>query len=500
MPNESHGRVWARWVARASCAAILTALTSCAPPQSTTSTSTSSTGAEYTYSGGFPTPETVQRAKDEADLNRAITSYRFWYPAVSVEGMFNGFAQTGIKVNESMSVLSAGPRQIAYTANSDTPYGAGAFDVSAGPIVVELPPGPFIALATDHYQGWIMDMGLPGPDAGKGGKHLILPPGYKGTPPAGYYVGRSTSNRILIAIRSIPLDGNLATAMDALRRIQVYPLSSAQHPTLITYLDTSQQAMDATPLTWEDNIAYWQKLHDIVDSEPLNDSFGPMYGLLTELGIGKGQPFQPDERMKGILERAAKMARAQMMATSFASSRAERLAWSDRKWEWLGLVPNVDGFQTANGLDTDARDRWFIQATLTSPAMFRRTEGAGSLYWLGARDATGAFLDGGKSYKLSVPLPVPGKLFWSVTVYDTETRSEIKTDQDKAALRSLVELKDVTGASTDLYFGPNPPAGHDGQWIKTTPGKGWFSYFRIYGPQGPAFDGSWKPGDFEEVK
>jgi len=88
-----------------------------------------------------------------------------------------------------------------------------------------------------------------------------------------------------------------------------------------------------------------------------------------------------------------------------------------------------------------------------------------------------------------------------VTVYDAQTRSEVQTDQGKAALRSLFELKSVSTTSpTVLYFGPIAPAGHDGQWIKTVPGKGWFAYLRIYGPEQAAFDGSWKPGDFEEVK
>lgn len=133
--------------------------------------------------------------------------------------------------------------------------------------------------------------------------------------------------------------------------------------------------------------------------------------------------------------------------------------------------------------------------------MFKRDPTAGSLYWLGVRDTTGATLDGGKTYKLSVPQPVPGKLFWSVTVYDTDTRSQVLTDQGKAALRSIFELKDVSKTQpTELYFGPTAPAGHEAQWIKTIPGKGWFTYFRVYGPEQAAFDGSWKPGDFEEVK
>ncbi len=80
-----------------------------------------------------------------------------------------------------------------------------------------------------------------------------------------------------------------------------------------------------------------------------------------------------------------------------------------------------------------------------------------------------------------MPQPVPDKLFWSVTAYDAVTRSEVQTDQDKAALRSLFELKNVsTTQPTDLYFGPTAPAGYKNQWIKTVPGKGWFAYIRIY--------------------
>lgn len=130
--------------------------------------------------------------------------------------------------------------------------------------------------------------------------------------------------------------------------------------------------------------------------------------------------------------------------------------------------------------------------------MFRRSPGAGSLYWLGTRDATGVYLDGGRSYTLTVPQPVPGKLFWSITVYDAETRSEIATDQNLAALRSMFELADIaTDKPVTLRFGPEPPAESDAPWIKTKPGTGWFVYFRIYGPDTPAFDGTWQLPDFQ---
>jgi hypothetical protein len=453
------------------------------------------------FKGGFPPPDEAQKARDDADYQRAVTAYRFWYPTVSCEGIFNGNRELGLKDNEDMSLMAAGPRQVVFTANSDTPYGAATLDVKDGPYVIELPAGPLIGLADDHNQGWILDMGLPGPDGGKGGKHLILPPGYKEEPPSGYFVGKSPSYKVLIAVRSLPVKGDVKAAMDALSTIKIYPLATAANPKLLKFVDASEKAMDCTCLRWEDNIKYWEKLHEVIDAEPLVDKFLPMYGLLSAVGIEKGKPFAPDARMKAILEKAAKAGRDQILVSAFASDRPDRLAWKDRRWEWAGLVPNSAQFETQSGIDLEARDRWFAQAIVTSPAMFRRTKGAGSLYWLGHRDATGAYVDGGKTYKLTVPLPVPAGLFWSVTVYDAATRSEVKTAQDRAALRSLYELKDTGDAkSVDLYFGPKAPPGQEGRWIQTTPGKGWFTYFRIYGPGEPAFDGSWKPGDFEEVK
>jgi hypothetical protein len=130
--------------------------------------------------------------------------------------------------------------------------------------------------------------------------------------------------------------------------------------------------------------------------------------------------------------------------------------------------------------------------------MFRRRVGFGSLYWLAAKDNAGAWLDGGQSYRLGVPLPVPAQLFWSVTAYDAETRSEVVADLGSAALRSLTDNLAAEGDNAaELYFGPEPPPEGSSNWVQTVPGRGWFAYFRVYGPGEPAFDGSWRPGDFE---
>jgi hypothetical protein len=274
-----------------------------------------------------------------------------------------------------------------------------------------------------------MDVGLPGPDAGKGGKHLILPPGYKGEVPPGFHTAQSTTNHLVLVVRSLPVGGDIPGALARLNSVKAYPLS---HPDAsFKYVNITNDSFDATPLKWEDNLEFWKILHKIIDSEPPYEPFRDYYGELAVLGIVKGKPFAPDERTARILDQAAKIGLAQMKVQSFADRRPDRITWPDRQWEWASLRPENGFFDMPTYVDLDAREKWFYQATFESPAMFRRKPGGGSLYWFGARDKNGSYLDGSKTYRLSVPYPVPANLFWSVTVYDPDTRSEIQTDQGK---------------------------------------------------------------------
>ena len=454
------------------------------------------TMSAYTFQGGYPTPETVDRAYDDADLNRAVSAYRFFFPTVSCMAMFKGTMDVGVKINRVFSVLDTQPKHVGFTLNSDTPYAPILLDLRAGPVVLEFPPGPLLAAALDVNQRWITDMGLPGPDAG--GKHLLLPPDFSAEVPDGYYAAKATTFRTIVGCRSIPVGGDVQAAIDRLRSIRVYPLQPSDSWSDPTWIDMTSQPQDTTPLRWEHTLDYWAQLHAAVETEPHVDEFRAHYGELAAIGIAKGKPFAPDARMRHILEEAAEIANAQMRVQAFADRRPDRVAWTDRQWQWAALRFEDGWFNTADYLDVYAREKWFYQAIASSRAMFRRAVGFGSVYWLGARDQGGAYLDGGKSYRLRVPQPVPGRLFWSVTVYDAETRSQIQTDQGKAALRSLFELRDLGSTDTaELRFGPSAPSGLEGQWIKTIPGKGWFVYFRVYGPEQPVFDGSWRPGDFE---
>jgi hypothetical protein len=474
-----------------------------AQPPATSSSSTSN-NSTYKFERGYPAPGTAERAYNDTDLSRAINAYKFFYPTVSVESLFQDLAAV-LKPNQSAAKFHAGPQIQLLTGNGDTPYGSGRLDLDAtGPIVFELPPNKFIGFANDHNFRWIVDMGVNGPDKGKGGKYLILPPDYQGDVPAGYNVGRSDTWKAFFAIRSLSPEGNMTQALAALDGIKVYPLAKAGEPVTFQFVDVTNKSVHNHLLDWEGSLDYWKQLKAIVDSETTPAQFRAMYGMLQSLGIEKGKPFNPDARMTNILEEAAQTAVAQMRVNSYANRNPEAIVWKDRNWEWVPVRQYntiTKDFGTASFQDLQATENFYFPAIGGSASIGKREVGSGSIYFAGLRDNTGAYLDGSKAYKMTVPTPVPASLFWSATVYDVDTRSMIATDQNKAVLSSLfTKFQPKPDGSIDIYFGPKAPVGKEDQWIKTIPGKGYFVYFRIYGPEAASLDGTWKLNNIVEVK
>ena len=390
-----------------------------------------------------------------------MTAYRFWYPTVSVEGIFNGNREIGLADNEKIGYCATSPRQVGFTLNSDTPYAAGALDLSDGPMVIELPPGAYIGLVDDHHQRWVMDMGIPGPDQGKGGKHLVLGPDHDGDVP-----GRLFTSGARPPTRCWWRCARCRSAAIRTRRLRRCARSGSTRcrPLVLTrsrwrWSRRRERDIDSTCLRWEDNLQFWQMLHGILEAEPVVEEFRPMYGLLSSLGIGRGTPFAPDDRITAILEHAARTGRDQLLVSAFAGTRDDIRAWPDRRWEWAGLVADNADFETSSGLDLEARDRWFSRRSSPPPRCSAASRAAARCTGSARATHTGAYLDGGRDYRLSIPLPVPGSLFWSITIYDAETRSQVRADQDMAALRSLFELRDLPSSGTaELRFGPTTPA------------------------------------------
>ncbi len=151
--------------------------------------------------------------------------------------------------------------------------------------------------------------------------------------------------------------------------------------------------------------------------------------------------------------------------------------------------------------DLDARTFFFFVATGITPSMTEKMVGKGSQYAIAFLDANGDPLDGGKNYKIHLPPNIPEKNFWSFTVYSSQTRSMLQTNQQYPSTGSLTKGMVVNpDSSVDVYFGPKAPAGQENNWIQTNPGQGWNVILRLYSPLKPWFDKTWRPSEIELVK
>ncbi len=477
-------------------------LTGC---NSASESSKAQNSSEYTFERGFPTAATAEKAHAASDLRRAIEAYKFFYPTLGTEAVFEQMLTNGAKLNEIGHVMATTPMQQFGGANADTPYAMAPIDLkTSGPLVVELPPGPYIGFVDDHNMRWVQDVGLIGPDKGRGGKHLILPPGYKGKVPKGYYVGRAKTWKVIVFIRILPVGGDVDEAIRSADDVKIYPLSKAGQPITFRYLDVSNKTLPLPILTWEKKLEYWRRLHGVIQTETAVAEFRPFLGMLAQLGIMKGKPFNPDARMTRILKEAALTAIAEMRVTSYTKRDPEYKAFEGTHWEWLliDLIHRETGdFGFPDLINLQGNDEYYFLGYGVSAAIGLREPGAGSIYFVSYLDRAGKWLDGGKNYTLTVPGPVPAKLFWSNTIYDSDTRVLIATDQNRAAMRSHLDKLNVNAdGSYTFYFGPKVPAGKEDMWLQTIPGKGWWSVVRIYGPTGAAFDGTWQLNDFVEIK
>ena len=446
----------------------------------------------------LPAPEEIVRIRRAALANRAVEAYKFFYPTVSMVLNFEALEQYGAKANRGFLIQLTTPDIVTLTQNSDTPYGLAMGDMSEGPVVVDLPAGPIMGVVDDANFQLVANMGLVGEEAGAGARYLFVPPGYHGELPAeGYFVVHAKTNRFLLCARA-PLP-DPEKGKDLLRSIRLYPLAEAANPPENEFLDVSDRKLIANPCVVDGKYDYWEALKRALDGDVPSENLYNAYGMLVDLGLRAAHPFEPGDDLVTILADAAAAADEQLVVTAFADDDPRRLVWSDRRWEWVVYSEGDFGYYEKDHLHLAVRERWFYQATLETDKMFMHKEGAGSIYWMANTDAAGSALDGGETYALTIPNPVPAAQFWSVTLYDLDTRSEINTPQFKPVITSLRD--DVTpDANGDiiLHFGPDAP-GVDEPWLQTIPGSQWFAYFRIYGPGAPAFDGTWKPSDFHRV-
>jgi hypothetical protein len=243
-------------------------------------------------------------------------------------------------------------------------------------------------------------------------------------------------------------------------------------------------------------------MHEIISYGPA-EAFGKeLLGRLASVGIVKGKPFEPDTRMQKIFEQAAQEGVAISRVIAFDSRQPEARVYTNLMWE-SPFIGNSSTFDPDGYLNLEARTTFHFPADGITPAMaMQMPEGKGSRYQTTYKDSDGNYLDGNKTYKLTMPAKVPVALFWSVTLYDTWTRSELQSRPYPSISSQQAPAPDANAdGSVDIYFAPEKPRGVPEQnWIPTLPDQGFFSYIRYYGPLQAFNDKRWRPNDVVLLK
>jgi hypothetical protein len=487
---------------------------------------------------GVPSAQTVEAVYDHLDFVHALNVFLNGYAGASTCALRKGIHEAGAADNEVLIFSELmGSESLFLTANADTVYFIGIVDLTSGPMVVDTPPQA-LALFDDMWFQWIVDFGLPGPDRGEGGRFLLVPPGYDGPlPDSGYHVRHSRTTRALLLGRSFLTDDDPAPTVEVIKRTlklypyarggfgtsiatllegQVQPDPPAQIPETV-FVEGSGKAFNTIPPS---GLGFYELLNELVQDEPAASTDIELMGQLAAIGIAKGRSFEPDERMRRILEEAAAVGAATSRALVFDPRASEGFAYYDDSAWGLALWVGGYNFETPPPLVTkdgikpfpatgvralNSRTTFFYAYTGITPAMCMRLTGVGSQYVIATKDADGDRLDGSKTYRVTLPPDIPAARFWSLTAYDNETRSMLQTPQrfPRAGSQSYptpAATADDDG-STTVVFGPERPSDSpEGNWIQTTEGKGWFPILRLYSPLASFFDKTWRPSEIEPVR
>ena len=461
------------------------------------------------YFDGIPTKETAEALYNHLDYIRGVEAFLNGMPAASLEAIRRSQVAQG-SINSNMvrifdQLMDSNP--LFLTGNTDTVYVSAVLDLKKdGPTVIEIPPGTGPGTVNDAFFRFVTDTGPPGPDQGKGGKYLILPPNHvhlQGEVPDDYFVSRSTSWTNWFIARGFLKDGKPDYSSKLFREgLKIYPLSQADNPPEMKFFNGSGKAFNTIHST---NFQFFEELHAVIEREPIEMLDPQLRGLFASIGIQKGKPFAPDERMKKILTKAAEVGNATARTMLWYERDQSAFLYEGSNWK-RGFVGGSYEFLKDGGLggrNIDARAQFFYFATVNTPAMTWKLIGKGSQYAWGYLDSDNNYLDGSKTYKLNLPKNPPAEKFISVVLYDPQTRSQLQTSQPFPSYNSekgkgTVAVND--DGSVDLYIGPEAPAGKEANWLQTVPEKGWFLVLRLYSPTEAWFDKTWRPSEIELVE
>ncbi len=449
---------------------------------------------------GVPDLKTTELIYDNLDYMHGVQAFLSGIQIASIDAMRRGIEEFG-PANKTVLLFEdlMDSKALWLTPNTTSVYMTMWLQLGDEPYVMETPPD-VLGIVDDHWFKYVCDFGRLGIDRNKGGKFLIVPPGYKGKIPDGYFVYHTKTYGNWIIWRGFQEDGSPKLAVDRTKKIfKLYPLSHKNNPPALNFVNVSGKFNNTIHNM---DVSIFDEINEVVQSEPAKGQNPEILGTFASIGMVKGKEFSPDARMQKILADAADVG-AITVRTIMSRPRDEGFyLFPGKSISWTNPFVGgsheflVDGVQLL-----DARAAFHFFATGITPAMAKKFIGAGSQYAAAYLDKDGNAFDGSKTYKVNMPVNVPAKDFWSFTLYDNQTRAMLQTDQRFPGIdqnkKGLVVNAD---GSVDVYFGPKPPKGHEENWIQTIPGRGWNMLLRLYGPLEPWFDKEWQPGDPQLVK
>jgi hypothetical protein len=456
---------------------------------------------KLTFTDGVPTGDTVKTLYDNLDRTRGVTVYLDNLGAVAIRAFLSSLAAQGADAPNHVAIFEQlmDSQAVVLTANTSTLYAFSRTDLAKdGPTVIEIPPG-MLGFLDDDWERFVGDLGVTGPDKGKGGKYLVMPAGYDGQVPDGYFVLKPRTNKNFLFLRGGIANGLEVGAKNMTSGIKIYPLRDATSPAPTTFTNLSGKSVNTL---FPNTLAYYEYLNAVVQDEPIDAIDPTQRGAIATIGIIKGKPFAPDGRMKKLLTESATLGSATARAITFEPRLDGVYFYPGTDSVWSAFFANRNAtFMSDGTMQLDAAALYYFNAGGVTPAMANTAVGVGSDYAGAYFDSKKKPFNGSKTYTLHLPPNVPVNNFWAVTIYDTQTRSMLQTGQKFPTVGSQTKgIEKNADGSYDIYFAPDAPVGKENNWLQTVPNKSWFVILRMYGPLEPWLNKTWRPSEIALVQ